>query len=189
MLLKQVQWQGFCSLRTIYCTPPLSLPLESFFLNLIKSPWIQFKAILACPTHGIQLICSVQKLAEDCYCFRVFSSVFMIRLLLSHRLDFLIVIIITAFLWSLVKWPTSLKHCAPSWVQFAIWVFRKLNKVEEIPVLYMTPIFMSQFAFIIITWQYWFMSLICVFHHRYIYIYIKCEVSLNYVLVRTECQC
>ena len=58
----------------IYCTLPLLLPLESFFLNLIKSPWIQLKAILACLTHGVQLILSVQKPAEDCCCFRGFFA-------------------------------------------------------------------------------------------------------------------
>lgn len=126
-------------------TPPLSLPLESFFLNLIKSPWIQFKAILACLTRRVQLILSVQKLAEDCCCFRVgvfFFSVFMIRHLLSHRLDFLIEIILSALLWSLVRWSTSLKHCAPNWVHFSSCDFRKLKKVEKIPVSYMTLLFM-----------------------------------------------
>lgn len=48
-----------------------TLPLESFFINLIKSLWIQFKAIFAFVSHGIQLICSVQELADDCYLFRV----------------------------------------------------------------------------------------------------------------------
>lgn len=69
MLLEQVQQSWFCSIYTIYCSPPL--PLESFFLNLIKSPWIQLKAVFAWPSHGMQLICSVQKLADYCYCFRV----------------------------------------------------------------------------------------------------------------------
>lgn len=92
MFLKQVQQQRFCSLCRIYCTS-VSSELENFFLNLIKSSWIQFKVTVTFPTHIAQLIIFAQKLVEDWFCFffslsLFFSFSFYLKVLLFYGLDF-----------------------------------------------------------------------------------------------------
>lgn len=88
MFLKQAQQQRFCSLYRIYCTS-VSSELENFFLNLIKSSWIQFKVTVTFPTRIAQLILFAQKLIEDCFCFiYLFIFSFYHKVLLFYRLDF-----------------------------------------------------------------------------------------------------
>lgn len=156
------------SVHNVLCSST-TLPLESFFLNLIKSPWVQFKAIFACLFPAIQWICSVQKLADDAYCFRVgvypcfYDQTSAIpNVEFSHWYHYYHSYLVTG------KMIQLFEPLVPKLGTFH-WVFWRLRKVDKISVLYMTLLFLYPSCFYHNNLTGFVMPSMHGFHHSYMY--------------------